>query len=148
MVSRGFSSVTFLHSAAETIEANGKPAYLYYFGDHDPSGRLIPQVIERRLREFAPDAEIHFEQVAVLSEQIVQWNLPTRPTKRGGTHSRDFEGDSVEVDAIPPSDLRWLAEDCVTRHVDTDALARTLLIEKAEHASLVQIIGALPGAKP
>ena len=40
MVSRGFASLTFLAEAAEAIAAEGKPAYLYYFGDHDPSGVL------------------------------------------------------------------------------------------------------------
>lgn len=38
MVVRGFPSKDFVHGAAETIEATGKPAYLYYFGDQDPSG--------------------------------------------------------------------------------------------------------------
>jgi hypothetical protein len=64
MVSKGFASVTYLYEAAQSIKAEGKPAYLYYFGDHDPSGVHIDRAIERRLREFAPDAEIHFERVA------------------------------------------------------------------------------------
>jgi len=38
MVCRGYSSTTFLYSAAQNIEAVGKPAYLYQVGDHDPSG--------------------------------------------------------------------------------------------------------------
>lgn len=50
MVTRGYSSLSFLHSAAETIEAKNKPTYLYYFGDHDPSGRDITRVTEQRLR--------------------------------------------------------------------------------------------------
>ncbi len=42
MVARGYSSVTFLHSAAEAIEAKGKPAYIFHFGDLDPSrGRCL-----------------------------------------------------------------------------------------------------------
>src|SRR5262249_17086674 len=38
MVARGYSSVSFLHSSAKQIEARGKPAYIYHFGDLDPSG--------------------------------------------------------------------------------------------------------------
>jgi hypothetical protein len=82
MVSKGFSSVTYLYEAAQTIAEQGKPAYLYYFGDHDPSGVHIDRVIEKRLREFAPDAEIHFKRVAVTKDQIAQFELPTRPTKK------------------------------------------------------------------
>jgi hypothetical protein len=82
MVSRGFASVTYLYEAAETIAAQGKPAYLYYFGDHDPSGVYIDPNIESQLRQLAPDAEIYFKRVAVRPEQIELWDLPTRPTKR------------------------------------------------------------------
>jgi hypothetical protein len=53
-----------------------------YFGDHDPSGVDITRAVEEGLREFAPDAEIHFERVAVTRKQIGELNLPTRPTKR------------------------------------------------------------------
>ena len=52
MVSRGMPSITFLHGSALAIRSaaeRGKDAYIYQFGDHDPSGVLIPQTIERRL---------------------------------------------------------------------------------------------------
>ena len=48
MVSRGFSSRTFLYNAAREIELEDRPAYLYYVGDYDPSGILTPEKIERR----------------------------------------------------------------------------------------------------
>ena len=70
-VSRGFSSLSLVHGAAEEIAAIGKPAHIYCFGDYDPSGMEIPRVIERGMREFAPEAEVHFTRVAVTSEQIV-----------------------------------------------------------------------------
>ncbi len=117
MASRGFSSVTFLYNAARDIERKDKPAYLYYFGDHDPSGRLIPEVIERKLRAYAPDAEIHFETVAVTPEQIDDMDLPTKPPKRS-THNRDFTGGTVEIEAIPARDLRELVAECIEQHID------------------------------
>src|SRR5262245_15609514 len=60
MVSRGFSSESYLYECAEQIKKQEKPAYLYYFGDHDPSGVRIDPAIRRRLERMAPDAEIHF----------------------------------------------------------------------------------------
>lgn len=140
MVSRGFASLSFLHSAAEAIVEAGKPAHLYYFGDHDPSGIVIPQKIEQTLRELAPNAEIHFERVAVLPEQIDAWSLPTRPTKRTDSRSKDFVGESVEVDAIPPSKLRELCNACIARHVDETALEATRRTEQAERDTLDQLI--------
>ena len=49
MVSRGMPSITFLHGSALEIRRaaeHGKQSYIYQFGDHDPSGVLIPQTIE------------------------------------------------------------------------------------------------------
>jgi hypothetical protein len=140
MVSRGFSSITYLYEAAQAIQDHGKPAYLYFFGDHDPSGLLIDRSIEQRLREFAPDAEIHFERVAVRPEQIETWSLPTRPTKtEKNRHAKNFVGESVEVDAIDPTQLRRLVSDCITRHVDQDVLKRTRKVEELERKTLLGI---------
>jgi hypothetical protein len=77
MVTRGYPSLTFLHSAAEQIAAAGRPCFLYYFGDYDPSGVDIPRKVEADLRALAPSADISFERVAVNEDQIFVWNLPT-----------------------------------------------------------------------
>ncbi len=140
MVVRGFSSITFLHSAAESIAATGKPAYLYYFGDYDPSGLVIPQKVEQRLREFAPYADIEFVRVAVNEEQIASMNLPTRPTKKTDSRAKNFIGESVEVDAIPPKVLRGIVEECITQHVDDSAYSVLLAAEESEKASLMNLI--------
>lgn len=141
MVTRGYSSHTFLASAAETIREVGKPVYLYYFGDYDPSGVHIPQVIERQLREMAAGAEIHFNRVAVNPSQITAWDLPTRPTKKTDSRAKSFKGESVEVDAIPPKTLRALAHNSIIRHIDPAIYQRTLDIEKLERETLVKVAG-------
>jgi hypothetical protein len=46
MVARGFSSETFAQSAAETMVETGKPCYVYYVGDFDPSGWQIARTLE------------------------------------------------------------------------------------------------------
>lgn len=145
MVTRGYPSLSYLYSAAEAIEVQDKPCYLYYFGDHDPSGVDIPRKVEADLREFAPGAEIHFERVAVLPWQITEWNLQTRPTKKSDTRAKNFKGESVEVDAIPPSELRRLVRNCIERHIDPEALERTLAVEAAERDTLQMILANLEG---
>ena len=136
MVTRGYPSLTYLHSAAEAIAAAGKPAYLYYFGDYDPSGVHIPQKVEQDLRLFAPRAEIHFERVAVTPAQIRDLRLPTRPTKLSDSRSKGFGGESVEVDAIPPAQLRALARQRIEQHVDQRRLAALELAEESERQIL------------
>jgi hypothetical protein len=136
MVTRGYPSITYLHSAAEAIKAERKPAHLYYFGDHDPSGVDITRSVEQGIREFAPEADITFERVAVTRDQIVDLGLLTRPTKTTDSRHRKFEGESVEVDAIPPTVLRELVDGSIRRHVDAEALRRTKDIEEAERQTM------------
>lgn len=139
LVTKGFSSVSYLYEAAQTIAATGKPAYLYYFGDHDPSGIHIDRSIEKQLREMAPDAEIHFERVAVKEAQITALGLPTRPTKRTDSRAKTFKGESVEVDAIPPATLRQMVRTCIEQHVDRRQLDITRLAEAREREILTDI---------
>src|SRR5262245_2430442 len=90
MVSRGMPSLTFLHSSAQEISRaaeRGKDTWIYQFGDHDPSGVLIPKTIERRLAEMCEALDCPppiVERIALTEELIEEFNLPTRPTKRHG----------------------------------------------------------------
>jgi hypothetical protein len=141
MVTVGFPSLTYLYSAAATISEVGKPAFIYYFGDFDPSGVQIPKTVEQRLRQFAPDSEIHFECRAVQEWQIDTWNLPTRPTKKSDSRSKAFGDRSVELDAIPPEKLREQIQACIDEHLDYDAFERLKTVEDAEKDTLDTIVG-------
>jgi hypothetical protein len=139
MVTRGFPSLSYLYEAAEAIQAENKPVFLYYFGDYDPSGLDITRVVEKGIREHAPDADITFERVAVTPDQIVELALPTRPTKKTDSRSKNFLGESVEVDAIDPATLRRMVGECITRHIDREAHERLKEIEAAERKTLLSI---------
>ncbi len=132
MVARGYSSISFLHSAAEAIAAKGKPAHIFHFGDLDPSGADAARDIEAKLRRYAPDAEIHFQRPAVTREQVNAWNLPSRPTKITDTRAKKFAGTSVELDAIPAAKLRELVRECIERHVDQHQLKILRAAEESE----------------
>ena len=142
MVTRGYASLSYLHEAAEAIAAQGKPAHLYYFGDYDPSGADITANVERRLREFAPDADIHFHRRAVTEWQIDNWKLPTRPTKQTDSRARKFNDErSVELDAIPPDMLRELVRQCIDDHIDKMELRIARIAEESERQSLRMVAG-------
>jgi hypothetical protein len=145
MVTRGYPSLSFLHSAGEAIEDEERPIHLYYFGDRDPSGQDIPRVVERTLREMAPAAEIHFRLVAVTETQITAYDLPTRPTKTSDSRSKHFEGESVEVDAIPPDVLRSLCRDVIVQHIDHDQYEAMQVVEAAERETLQTVIDRMRG---
>jgi hypothetical protein len=80
MVARGYASLSFLHEAADYIGDLDVPTYIYHLGDFDPSGVNAGEKINETLGEMAPAAEVHFELLAVQPEQILAWNLPTRPS--------------------------------------------------------------------
>jgi hypothetical protein len=123
MVSRGYSSLSFLSDAAEVIAEEGKPCFIYHLGDHDPSGVEAGQKIEETLRELAPFADIRFKRLAVTEEQIEALDLPSRPTKDSDPRTKNWDGgDSVELDAIEPDELRNIVRAAIERHVDQDQL--------------------------
>jgi len=143
LVARGYSSMTFLYEAAEAIKAIGKPTYVYHFGDYDPSGVNAAEKIQEGLAEHG--ARVHFERVAVTEEQIEQYSLPSRPTKKGDPRSKKWgHRQSVELDALPAPILRDLVRDCITRHIDVAVWKRTLAIEAEERRTLEMILSYLP----
>jgi hypothetical protein len=131
MVARGFSSETFLYNTAQALAAHDVPVFVYHLGDFDPSGRCAAEKIEAGLRHHAPDAEIHFECLAVNMDQIIEWNLATRPTKQSDSRAKGFGDISCELDAIAPDMLRGIALEAINRHLPETRL-RSLLAEQAD----------------
>lgn len=141
LASKGMPSLTFLHDTAEAIRREWRwrrrPSFIYQFGDHDPTGALIPRSLEARLREFCPNADFTVERVALTPEQIVEHRLPTRPTKReGNRHAKGFEGESVELDALPPRTLKSMVREVIGRHITPAALAAVRAAEESERELL------------
>jgi hypothetical protein len=144
-VTRGFASITYLQEAAEQIEADGRPTYVYVLTDFDPSGVSIAEKVEEELTQRAPFSDITVRRLAVNREQIERWNLPTRPTKSSDTRARRFRTfygtDSVELDAIPPDQLRGLVKDAIDRHMEPWRLQQFKMVEQEERRTLLEMFG-------
>jgi len=144
MVARGYASLSFLHTAAEYINDLIVPTYIYHLGDFDPSGVNAGEKIEETLREMAPDAEIHFERIAVTPDQIRAWNLPSRPTKKTDTRAKSFgRRRSVELDAIEPDRLRSLVRDAIEQHLPERQFKVLKVAEESERELLTALIGKI-----
>ena len=93
----------------------------------------------------APLADITVKRLAVDREQIERWDLPTRPTKATDTRAirfRQLHGtDSVELDAIPPNELRQLVRDAIDSHMDPWRLEQFRMIEQEERETLRSMFG-------
>jgi hypothetical protein len=142
MVTRGYPSESFVYEAAANMKRINKPAYIYYFGDLDPSGWHISQNLEEKLLGFG--ADIQFNRVTVNPEQVSTWNLPTRPTKKTDTRKKQFVSEvgdigSIEIDAIHPDKLRELVRSCIEKHIDEDQLEFLVKEEAAAKETLNEI---------
>lgn len=143
LVTRGYPSLSFLYTAGEYIRRINKSCYLYYLGDRDPSGVNIPVKVEEGIREFAPNVDLHFEVIAVTADQITEFNLPTRPTKQSDSRSTNFIGESVELDAIPPTKLREIVREHIGRHITQEQVDKIKNIERLEKESVQDYIDLL-----
>jgi hypothetical protein len=139
-VLRGYASESFAYSMAEAIahaNSRDKLVYVYQLGDHDPSGVDAWRDFERKVTAFVKDMRAgycaaFFERIAVLPRQIHEYDLHTRPTKRTDSRAAGFIGESVEVDAIPPTILRELVRDAIEQHIDPEQLRLTEIAENSE----------------
>lgn len=111
----GFDSVTFKHDLAQRI-ATRCNVVVHHIGDHDPGGVAIATALQDDLRAFVRDLEastfLHFNRVAVRPDQIETLNLPTAPRKAGDR--RQFQGETVQCEAIDPATLTGLLDDAVS----------------------------------
>lgn len=143
MVARGYASLSFLHSAADHISCLDVPTFTYHFGDYDPSGVNAGEKIEQTLREMAPDAELHFQRVAVIQSQIKSLRLPPRPTKMSDSRAKRFGDISVELDAIPPDHLRLLVEQAIQRHLPKRQFDILKVAEESERSLIRGLVNGL-----
>jgi len=137
-VAKGFTSDSFAFTAANHIKQIGKPTYIYIFSDHYPSGLLLSDTIVKKIRSFGVNP--HCERVALSKQQVEEYNLPTRPTKKS-SHSRGFTGESTELDALHPKVLKELIRDCIYRHISPHDIKNIKMEEAVHKQTLTDILG-------
>jgi hypothetical protein len=142
----GWASQTFREQVRREILADGRPAVLIYAGDFDPAGDLIGDSFAEKVGAFA-----EVVRVGLNIDQLV--GLPVSPfplEKRKHSLIPRFEakyGDrlekmglervvQVELDALPPDQLRALYQTAVDRYFDTSAYRRSMEREAADRREL------------
>jgi hypothetical protein len=145
-VCRGFASLSSMYSASLTFkqaQQRGKEVAIFHLGDYDPSGHAAANAIERAFRERF-DCSINFQRIAILPQQIEDFNLPTRPTKQSDSRARNWRGsECVELDSMPPSELRSLVENAVTSLIDWYEWEQLKQVEREEQETLERTLAGL-----
>jgi hypothetical protein len=147
---RGYASIgSMANTAAPQILdylSQEKYVYIYYFGDHDPSGKDIDRAAKSAIERHLKDNEIvnfHFERVAILPEDIEKYNLPTRPTKKTDSRSAKFEGESVELDSMDMRTIKQRVYDCIMENVPDELMKEALENEQADKERISNFIRRL-----
>ncbi len=141
---KGFGSLSIASESSEQLRLVGKPATIYYFGDHDPSGWAVSQAIEAELLDHLGDM-VSFVRLGLVPDDIADYRLPTRPPKPGDGRLAAFveafgSGDCVELDALPPDVLTEWVAGAIKHHIDQESWARVEAAEAAQQRTLSDFI--------
>jgi predicted acyl esterase len=149
-VCRGFASLSSMYSASETfkeVQRDGKEVTIFHLGDYDPSGHAAADAIERTFRETF-DCSVNFQRIAILPEHIDQFSLPTRPTKQSDSRARNWTGsECVELDSMPPSELRSLVENAITSLIDWYEWEQLKQVEREEQETLERTLAGFTASQ-
>ena len=134
--SGGFGSLSLNYGAALQINEetrNGEiPARVFYVGDYDAAGLLIPEKNEKEVRSHLdPHVSMTWHRLAVNPDQIAAWNLPTKPSKAGERRMKHIT-QTVEAEAIAAPELRRMVHDAVTDCLPAEALDLARAAEESE----------------
>jgi hypothetical protein len=139
---RGFNSTTKAHEAAMRLlnqREAGKNIVVYYLGDWDPSGENMQGELYERVTSYRRGHRpwaFTYRRVAIHQEDIAKFKLP--PLKVKDTDSRTpgfvrrYGNRAVELDALPPSELRRRLAAAIEESISQPEWQRARLVEEAQ----------------
>jgi len=149
IVARGFSSVSYLHDAAQRIRRNARQdrgTVILYFGDLDPSGyEMLPAMMFTLEDEMGLQGWVEGVRCALSPEQVEQHDLPTNPDALKLTDSRArkyidrFGNLAVELDALRPDVLESLVRGSIESRLYLDRLQAEQETEAVERDRLAHL---------
>ena len=134
VVGRGFNSFSQLYQTMKKTKQilNFSRVIFLHFGDFDPSGKDIIRSFQKRIEKMGIISEHKI--VALTNEQIINYQLPSVPTKKTDSRAKNFIekfGDiAVELDALEPNVLEELIINSVNDFFDQNIYQETLQLEE------------------
>ena len=128
---------------------------IFYCGDHDPSGRNaeeegLSRVLThyRKITGGSQVSDVKLRRLAIHKEDIGKFHLPPLRVKDTDSRTpgfvRKYGYDCVELDALPPNELRTRIRVAVTALLDQVAWDRAIAVEKVELASIIDTVSKWP----
>lgn len=144
---KGQTSDTFVHEAAMMYRDDPRELRIFYFGDHDPAGYEIESNLHRKLVEFSGRDDIQFHRIACTADDVRRLGLRGgRPKKQSYVDAMTgarlvWQGDVVEIEAIPPPTLRYWLDQLIEDEMDPLQLEVLLVAEASERQALEVLAG-------
>jgi len=133
---KGYPSLSFLNVASKRLiraKEAGKSPVIIYFGDYDPSGEDIPRSIKENLERLG--VSVRLKRIALMEEQVVEWNLPPAPAKETDSRTAKWKGlGQVELDAVKPEKLQSMCQKAIDDLFDPDLYSDLLDRESIERS--------------
>jgi hypothetical protein len=145
----GYDSVTAKKRLADRIGSCGKDrAIVLHLGDYDPDGEDMYKVLAEDVTEFlkvdAPSIGVEFRRVALTSEQVEEYDLPTAPPKETSTRTKNWEGSQTcQLEALPPDQIAQLLREAIEEIIDKDQMDADRETEEEERAEIAEALEKL-----
>lgn len=141
--SGGFDSLTVKHAVSRQLGAD-KPATVLHVGDFDPSGEVMFDALAEDTGAFAQGYgnEVKFVRLAVTSEHIAQYGLPTAPPKESTHQMRKQMLETVQAEALDPATLGSIVRQAIAGCMDEQVLEAVMGAEDEEQQRLVYHLGS------
>lgn len=139
--SGGFDSLTAKHGAGENFGGHT----ILHVGDYDPSGECMFDALKEDVRAFGWEYEndIVIERIAITPEQIKRFNLPTAPPKKSSHQKKKQMLETVQVEALTPTQLADIVRDAIESRMDMDVYRQAVKAEKQQRKKAVEWLGGL-----
>lgn len=143
---RGYPSSSELYVAAKRLRQKvmqGKNVFVFYLGDHDPSGLDMTRSNDELLDLFGGSVGINVIRLALNMDQVEELNPPPNPAKetdsRYGEYSATFGEECWELDALPPAYIDRVIREHIEKIVDREKFDANLAAETANRDRLREI---------
>ena len=135
----GFLSLTAVHDAAERAASRDTGTVALQVGDHDPSGASIFDRLDRDVAAFAADKGASFtaHRLALTAAQVDALGIETAPPKRTDSRAKRWDGETAQLEAIPPDLLTRIVVDAIKALTDANTRDEVLALEAEQRSALI-----------
>ncbi|KIN72566.1 hypothetical protein [Sulfitobacter guttiformis] len=148
--SGGFDSLTAKKDLADRIVRVEKPAIILHLGDCDPSGEDIFNAVAEDVTAFVEADRRHglvtveFHRIALTKQQVVEYDLPTAPAKSTDTRSKNWEGGTCQLEALPPNVIAEILKTALWKHIDPEQYLADVEAQKVDREAITRLLLPAP----